>query len=247
MQNISKVLSSIIGNVTAIEEPKIIPKLLKGFFLWLYRPNLEECVLVNPSDYKSLSALFSRRLKKEARPFAGSLASPCDGVIRSNGKVVNGKLLQIKGVEYLVNDLIQDNDINLEGWYSWQIYLSPRDYHRVHAPFSCVVNDVKRIPGSLLPVADWSLRLLPKLLITNERIVLKLSSTKGIAYLVMVGATNVGSIILPFAENVPAKVEQGDEIGAFNLGSTVVLITSWDVTPESYLEKWIKCGTPLAK
>jgi phosphatidylserine decarboxylase len=179
------------------------------------------------ASHATLCEFFVRRLKDGVRPIDGradALVSPCDGTIQAAGSVERGSLLQAKGRAYALADLLgSDADARVcEGGYAWTIYLSPRDYHRVHAPERCTLADVRRIPGARFSVAPGVLarRLV---LAVNERAVFRLETASGPLFLVMVGATNVGRIRV-VGESAPRCFSRGEDMARFEMGSTVVLV-----------------------
>ena len=187
------------------------------------------------SIYPSLSAFFVRRLVEGARTIeadASVLVSPVDGTIQRVGRVERGTLLQAKGRSYLVRELLAGvgAEIELEGGQAWTIYLGPRDYHRVHAPETCVLSEACWMPGTRYSVAPRVLASRPVLAL-NERCCLRLETHRGPLLMVLVGALNVGRIRVLGVEPgrsgrlEPApSLERGEELGRFELGSTVVLI-----------------------
>ena len=186
--------------------------------------------------YPSLGAFFVRRLREGVRPLdpePGSLISPCDGRIQAAHGVERGTLLQAKGMEYGVAELLGGlgDPAALEGGRSWTFYLSPRDYHRVHAPTAARLSRVAWIPGDRYSVAPKVVARQPRVFAVNERAVLELESDAGTYYLVMVGALNVGRIrvvgVAPGetpAADAPPAFERGAELARFEMGSTVVLV-----------------------
>jgi len=182
--------------------------------------------------YGSLGAFFVRRLKAGARTFdpdPRALLAPCDGTLQELGTIAQGALLQAKGQSYTLAELLGADEPGLEGAWTSTIYLSPRDYHRVHAPLACELCAVRWIPGELRSVAPRVLLRVPRLLATNERAVLALDTAVGRSYLVMVGALNVGRIRVVGVKNgetpaQPIAFARGAEIARFELGSTVVLV-----------------------
>jgi phosphatidylserine decarboxylase len=195
-------------------------------------------------EYDTFGDFFARKLKAGARPLAGddaALIAPCDGVIAAMGQVTDGTLVQAKGLNYRLADLVVDETMaeRFDGGSYATIYLSPRDYHRVHAPTSGRVVAYDYVPGELWPV---NLRVASRregLFTQNERVVIWLESDRaGTIAVVMVGATGVGNIRLAHAPDsvrwrhagerrrieIGERVERGDELGAFRLGSTVVMV-----------------------
>ena len=197
-------------------------------------------------DYLSFNDFFTRKLKDGARPLDKGqdlLASPADGAVSQLGSVVDTQLLQAKGHTFalaaLLGGLDGDAGALLEGRFI-TIYLSPRDYHRVHAPCDFLVQELRFIPGDLFSVNDRTARTVPYLYARNERLVLLGTSPWGPAAMVLVGAMLVGSMSMegfelePLAEAAtrmekrplaPAlDYAQGAEVGRFNMGSTVILV-----------------------
>jgi phosphatidylserine decarboxylase len=200
--------------------------------------------------YSSFGDLFARRLRPGSRPLCEDLdavISPCDGVLAARGTAVDGALVQAKGRNYQLEDLVVDPALadELRGGAYATIYLSPRDYHRVHAPIDGHIVSYDYIPGALWPVNPRIASSRDRLLVRNERVVIQLDAGHfGKVAVVMVGASGVGNIKLEHAERVSASgesaawratgerrrvevgvdVQRGDELGAFRLGSTVVMV-----------------------
>jgi len=215
--------------------------------------NLDE-VELELASYPSLGDFFARRLRPGARtidPAPGAVISPCDGVIAARGTADAGELVQAKGRHYQLAELVADGELaaRLTGGAYMTIYLSPRDYHRVHTPVAADVLGYDYLPGALWPVNPRVAARRNALLARNERVVFRLNAgALGHVALVMVGASGVGSIRLAPAlgqgddgpvvesaawraaheprrvEHTGVRVARGDELGAFRLGSTVVLL-----------------------
>lgn len=239
-----KYLSHYVGSVAYKDWPLPLAKLSTKAFARLVGINMDEAE--KPiSEYKSIGELFSRRLKKGLRPIRGERVHPCDSRITQSGKIVQGVLIQAKGIKYTLEEFLPQTPWadTLEGGVFTTYYLSPKDYHRVHAPVKGKICWLKTFPGELWPVNYWSLRNIPGVLAVNERVAIGIETAQGKMILVMVGATNVGSMSFPFDPTVvtnqypfknrrllmdypnPKSIQAGDELGIFNLGSTVVLLT----------------------
>ena len=195
------------------------------------------------SSYPSLGAFFVRRLRPGARPVAGGsnlLVSPCDGTFQAVDRIHGESLIQAKAMPYSVPELLSGADagIELEGGCAWTIYLSPRDYHRVHVPLAGELSDVRWVPGDRLSVAPSVLSARRGVFVRNERVVLRLESPRGPYFLVMVGALNVGRIrVVGVAPGTAPQgrrcFERGEELARFEMGSTVVLLFPGPLPPRA--------------
>jgi phosphatidylserine decarboxylase len=193
--------------------------------------------------YTTFGDLFVRRLRAGARQIdstPGIVVAPCDGVIAAAGHARGGTMIQAKGRGYSLDELVADRrlaDRLVDGAYA-TIYLSPRDYHRVHAPLDARVVRYHYVPGALWPVNPRVAARRDRLLARNERVVIELDVGGVAIAVVMVGASGVGNIALahgpqsatwraaaePRTIELDQPVRRGDEIAAFRLGSTVVLV-----------------------
>jgi phosphatidylserine decarboxylase len=213
------------------------------------------------SAHPSLSAFFVRHLLDGARPIdvePQSLVSPVDGTVQSVCTVESGSILQAKGRSYSLADLCAgaERGLALEGGTAWTIYLSPRDYHRIHAPETCRLRSVHWLPGARFSVAP---RVLARRLVLpiNERAILRLDTEHGPLLLVLVGALNVGRIrvvgIDPDRQgeiDPPRAFARGQELARFEMGSTIVLIAPSGVAaPDLELVPGssVKLGQPLGR
>jgi phosphatidylserine decarboxylase len=195
-----------------------------------------------PAEYRSVGAYFVRRLRPDVRSWPDSpsdLGSPVDGVVGALGPLSDGQLIQAKGLTYDAGALVGDEleGARYHGGAFLTLYLSPRHYHRIHTPLPGEILRARSIPGRLMPVNLPAVRTIPDLFPQNERMVLFLEGAYSVA-LVAVGAFNVGRITVPFdpswvtnrpragvlSRDVRQRVGVGDEVAAFHLGSTVVLL-----------------------
>src|SRR5690606_9315671 len=205
--------------------------------------NLNEAVSKDFDDYPHFNAFFTRELKSEVRPIEprdDAIVSPVDGVISQLGTIKKGRILQAKGHQYSVKELLATElDSDFQDGQFITIYLSPKDYHRMHAPLDCTLKNMRHVPGRLFSVADWTVQNIPRLFARNERIINHLTTTLGPVAYVYVGAIFVSSmetvsngvITPPYANQVTDIKPQGkrdyakgDEMGRFNMGSTIVLL-----------------------
>lgn len=195
--------------------------------------------------FESFDAFFTRRLKPDARPLdvdASAILSPADGRIEACGLIDDAGKLHIKGSDYTVSELL-GGDVEVSRYQGGQfcvVYLSPRDYHRVHAPVSGRVVKCQHVDGTLYPVNRIGLSHVSQLFARNERVAVHQESAAGPICTVLVGAIGVGHITLDFepiiatnrgkapAERIYAAGEEpslsrGEELGVFHLGSTVIV------------------------
>jgi phosphatidylserine decarboxylase len=198
-----------------------------------------------PEAYPTFNAFFTRRLRAGARPVEGGegvVVSPSDSRLSAIGPVPrDGRLEQVKGSAYAIDALLgsADDAAPFNRGVHATLYLSPAMYHRVHSPVDGRVVAWRHVPGRLFPVNAAGARSVPGLFARNERVVVLLDTeAHGPVAVVLVGAANVGRMSLAFADLVtnrgrrgtrvapdpPVALRRGDEIGAFNLGSTVVLL-----------------------
>ena len=198
----------------------------------------------NIREYPSLNRFFTRALKEGARtvdPGKKSIISPVDGTVSKFGEIHQGKMIQAKGIDYSLRDLLESSrflDSFKEGSYM-VIYLSPRDYHRIHSPVDGKILGYTYTPGKLFAVNEIAVKGLYGLFPKNERLTTYIKNTNGMVGLVKVGAVNVGRIRvnydsvhtnrwIRFAQHdvydVPFTVNKGDEVGRFEMGSTVILL-----------------------
>ncbi|GGJ08105.1 phosphatidylserine decarboxylase proenzyme [Alicyclobacillus cellulosilyticus] len=195
------------------------------------------------SEFTSLLDLFIRRLRQGVRPIhPEGVISPVDGTVRALGRIEGERLLQVKGVHYSLARLLgsrEDAALFADGHYI-TLYLSPRDYHRIHVPLDGVMVGWRYIPGRLFPVNAWGMHHVQGLFTKNERMVTFVRTVAGRMAVVKVGATIVGSIRTDYAPNLerawrrglPMMEGRGDgrllrrgmELGRFEFGSTVILV-----------------------
>ncbi|WP_108722208.1 archaetidylserine decarboxylase [Gorillibacterium timonense] len=179
------------------------------------------------TEYSSLNDFFTRRLKPGLRPVdttPDSLISPVDSKITGMGPIAEGQLLNIKGQDYTVEELLNGSPrtVNYRDGYFLVLYLSPTDYHRIHTPVAGRILEKERISGRVYPVNEFGLRHMTRVLSRNERLVTYLHTVYGEVAVVKVGAMNVSGIV--YADPLPENVQAGDDLAYFKFGSTVVLL-----------------------
>ena len=216
--------------------------LLIRVFSSYYKVDLSQAKIKDISGYASFNDFFTRALEPGARPIdeaEASLVSPADGVISAFGDLQGRSLIQAKDILYRANELLA-NDIlaaKLESGSFITIYLSPRDYHRVHVPLAGKLLGVTYIPGKLFSVNDETARIVDGLFSRNERIVAEFEAPEFTYALVMVGAMIVGGMettvtgrirrekhIVELNESAGKLFRKGEEFGRFHLGSTAIIV-----------------------
>lgn len=188
------------------------------------------------SEFPSLSQFFVRELKPGARtidPAPDALISPVDGRVQSLDRIERGSVLQAKGRTYAIDELLAGlrGSVELEGGFAWTIYLSPRDYHRIHSPERSQLREIAWVQGSRHPVKP-SVLARRRVLDVNERVVMAFDSAHGPYFHVLVGALNVGRMRVVGVEPTarrrvepPREYDRGAELARFEMGSTIVLVT----------------------
>lgn len=207
-----------------------------------YQVDLSEAQHQKRQDYRTFNQFFTRQLKAGCRPIAKgeqTIISPVDGELGQWGNIEQGQLLQAKGIDYRLDQLLADQG----KWYQSfakgsfaSFYLSPRHYHRVHMPLSGQLEAMAYIPGSLFSVNQHAVHHIPDLFTRNERAVSIFSTEQGPMAVIMVGAIIVASIhtqwtgkLLPkkaidYTHYPNVSLQRGDEMGYFALGSTVIVL-----------------------
>jgi len=222
--------------------------LVKNFliqrFVPLFNVDLSDVPRAVPQDFETFNDFFTRELADGARPIADTaLVSPVDGAVSQAGHIEYGRIIQAKGLDYAVEELLAVDVHNARRYSNFAtIYLAPFDYHRVHAPADGTLVAAHYVPGDLFSVNTTTAKLLPGLFRRNERLNLYFETDAGPVMISLVGALNVGSIstawggeirprkhgiveVLPVsAERV--NVRRGDLLGWFNMGSTVIVLSN---------------------
>jgi phosphatidylserine decarboxylase len=180
------------------------------------------------ADYLTLNEFFTRRLKPGSRPVDPSidaLISPVDGRIAACGAIRDGVLLEVKGQDYTLEELLNGSPrvAQYRHGYYWVLYLSPTDYHRIHSPCEGDIVETEHMTGRVYPVNEFGLLNMRRVLSRNERLVTYIRHENGELAVVKVGALNVSSI--RYVDPVPKRLQPGQELAYFEFGSTVVLLT----------------------
>ena len=212
-----------------------------SWFVSKYKVNLNEAELEDIKEYKHFNDFFTRSLKAGSRPLSDSkVVSPVDGVVSQLGNIEGSMIVQAKGKKYSVEALLADKSKNDLYSSFATIYLSPKDYHRIHMPFDGRLKLMKYIPGNLFSVNQRTVNNIDQVFARNERLVCYFDSEYGEIALVMVGAIFVGSmetswegkVTPPYNKSVKTfdydsrqiELSKGKELGRFNMGSTVILL-----------------------
>jgi phosphatidylserine decarboxylase len=204
-----------------------------------------ESKLKSASDYENFNAFFTRELAPGARPVdpdPATFVAPSDGRISQCGRLTNDRILQAKGRHYTLRSLLADNRAvsNFYNGFFHTIYLSPRDYHRVHMPMSGHLQGMIHVPGRLFSVAPYNVSRVPDIFARNERVISLFDTRHGPMAIILVGAMLVSSIETtwsgvitpPSGKRVSTTdwsrrnihLVKGQEMGRFNMGSTVIVL-----------------------
>lgn len=219
-----------------------------------YPVNLLEARETNPYAYECFDAFFTRALKHQARSLTRAepedVSSPVDGILSEFGLIERGKIIQAKGFDYTVAELIGAEDLAAayEGGTFITQYLAPVDYHRIHVPTEAQLIDVHYFPGQLHSVKPCCIASIPRLFAQNERAVARFRIAQGEMIMVLVAATLVSGLELRAVGTIePGEAQvwrmeeralsyhQGEELGRFHFGSTVICLftphTAWEWMP----------------
>ncbi len=259
-------ISRLVFHLTRLPHP--LTRQLITWFAKQFNVNLAEAKNPDASSYRTFNAFFTRELSASARPLSDNTSMylwPADGKISAFGRTEYGQLIQAKGHNYSVASLLANDELSdryQSGSFA-TVYLSPRDYHRVHIPASGTLQHMTHVPGRLFSVAPHTVNTVPSVFARNERVVAHFQTTDGWMAIVWVGALNVGAIetvwqglITPekgaripgliginrwrggltpthWSYSAPGNQDdttktdyiRGEEIGRFNMGSTVIVLT----------------------
>ena len=217
-------------------------------FIRKYGVDMNEAFLRDPLAYDTFNAFFTRALKHGARPLDttdGAVLCPADGAVSQLGRIEQGNIFQAKGHSFTARDLLGGDAARAAPFMNGQfatVYMSPRDYHRVHMPLAGTLRETIYVPGRLFSVNPVTASQVPGLFARNERLVCMFDTELGPMAVVLVGAMIVGSMetvwggrVAPHSPDVvvkrytadgtsPVRLDKGAEMGRFLLGSTVVLL-----------------------
>lgn len=239
-------LSRVIYGATRARHPAWKNRLIDGF-IRRYRIAMHEALEPDPHAYPDFNSFFTRALRPGARPIAdgpADLCCPVDGIVSRAGTITAGRLLQAKGRDFSLTQLLGGSEARaapFAGGDFVTMYLSPRDYHRIHMPCTGRLQEMIHVPGRLFGVGPHCVRAVPNLFARNERLVSIFDSEAGPLAVIMVGALFVASMetvwagvvtpasgpriaVTDYREGDPIRLQRGQEMGRFNMGSTVIVL-----------------------
>ena len=265
--HITNLISLYFGKFAKKEFPRLIQEIINTSYVKLMGLDMRE--FKHSRYYKSLNDLFTRELilKREIDKSSDSIISPTDSLITECGRLRDVVALQIKGMEYSVEELLTfyctDNFEKIKDGDFMNFYLSPKDYHRYHAPCDFKLKKLIHVPGKLYPVNLKYLNKEFELFVQNERVILECENNGKLFYMVFVGALNVGQMVFEFENRVETntdtkeikvytydniEITKGECLGYFKMGSTVVML--WEkssVQIDNLLNQNIKFGQKIGK
>ena len=246
-------LSGLMSKLTHCENTAWKNAFIK-LIIRLYGVNMDEAKYQNIDDYPSFNHFFTRELKNGVRPLAtaaNAIACPADGAVSQAGPIEGGKIFQAKGHSYTALELLGGDAERAKAFENGSfatIYLSPKDYHRLHMPLTGRLREMVHIPGRLFSVNNTTVSAVPNLFARNERVACIFDTEAGPMALVLVGAIFVSSVetvwhgvVTPptisetrnwqYQADAPV-LEKGAEMGRFNMGSTIIVLfgkhkTAW--------------------
>jgi phosphatidylserine decarboxylase len=261
-------MTMLAGKIASAEAGRMTTALIR-WFVGRYQVNMDEAANPDISSYASFNAFFTRPLRNGVRPMtAADFICPVDGAISQFGSIARNQIFQAKGHHYSTTALV-GGDSKLAAKFDdgdfATLYLSPRDYHRIHMPCDGRLTRMIYVPGALFSVNPTTARGVPNLFARNERVVCVFESEHGPFVLVLVGATIVGSMSTVWhgVVNPPrtktvrewrydhdqAILKKGEEMGRFLLGSTVVMLfpkATMKFNPDWKAERPVRLGETMA-
>ncbi|TGN40070.1 archaetidylserine decarboxylase [Marinobacter confluentis] len=240
-------VSRLAGWLADMDKSPVLKNRVIKWFIGRYGVDMSEALEPDPEAYPSFNAFFTRALKPGLRPVddsASVLVSPVDGAISQLGTITDDRVFQAKGQSFSLNELLGGDPERAKDFENGEfatIYLSPKDYHRIHMPMAGTLREMTYVPGKLFSVNPITAEQVPNLFARNERVACVFDTEAGPMALVLVGAMIVGSmettwagVVAPGTEGVstsnyqhlakPISFAKGEEMGRFRLGSTVVMV-----------------------
>ena len=239
-------VSNLAGRLADNDRSPALKNRVIKWFIGRYGVDMSEAAEPNPEAYATFNDFFTRELKPGIRPLADgekTLVSPVDGAISQLGQVTGDRVFQAKGQSFSLSELLGGEEATTapfaDGEFS-TIYLSPKDYHRIHMPMAGTLRQMIHVPGKLFSVNPVTAENVPNLFARNERVVCIFDTAPGPMALVLVGAMIVGSVetrwagvVVPGRRQVTSTLyegeqaitfDKGEEMGRFRLGSTVIVV-----------------------
>ncbi|WP_396621577.1 archaetidylserine decarboxylase [Marinobacter sp. W-8] len=265
-------VSRLAGRLADSESTPALKNRVIKWFIGRYGVNMSEAAEPDFTAYPTFNAFFTRALKSGARtidPDPSTLVSPVDGAISQIGQISTDRVFQAKGQSFSLTELLGGDDERAEPFREGEfatIYLSPKDYHRIHMPMAGTLKEMVYVPGKLFSVNPVTAENVPNLFARNERVACLFDTEAGPMAMVLVGAMIVGSVETTWAGVVApnsgkvtqwqyrgddaVQFEKGQEMGRFRLGSTVVLVmpkgaVKWQ--PNQVAEKTVQLGEAFGK
>ncbi|MEX2525942.1 MAG: archaetidylserine decarboxylase [Gammaproteobacteria bacterium] len=244
-------LSACMYRLARLRYPPLKDRMIRAF-IRLYNVDMSEADETDSTEFADFNSFFTRELKPDARPLdnsADALLSPVDGRVSQSGHIREGCLLQAKGIKYSALELLgndPDAALRFSKGAFMTLYLAPRDYHRVHMPVAGTLEKMAYVPGKLFSVNPVTTENVSRLFARNERVISLFNTFHGRMAVIMVGAIFVGSMETVWAGQVtpardrspgawtydhlqdPVTLDKGEEMGRFNMGSTVILLFEKD-------------------
>lgn len=239
-------VSNLAGRLADNDRSPALKNRVIKWFIGRYGVDMSEAAEPNPEAYATFNDFFTRELKPGIRPLADgekTLVSPVDGAISQLGQVTGDRVFQAKGQSFSLSELLGGEEATTapfaDGEFS-TIYLSPKDYHRIHMPMAGTLRQMIHVPGKLFSVNPVTAENVPNLFARNERVACIFDTASGPMALVLVGAMIVGSVetrwagvVVPGSRQVTStryegeqaiSFDKGEEMGRFRLGSTVIMV-----------------------
>ncbi|MBB3190886.1 archaetidylserine decarboxylase [Halomonas cerina] len=240
-------LSRLVGRLADCRWPWLKDLCIRAF-IHQFKVDMGQAHEPDPRAYATFNDFFTRALRDGARPLGEGLLAPADGTLSQFGGANGTRLIQAKGHDFSISELLGGDPERAARFRNGSfatVYLSPRDYHRVHMPLSGTLREMVYVPGRLFSVNAATTAHVPNLFARNERLVCHFDTEHGPMAMVLVGAMIVAAIetvwagqITPLPRgdvqrirfNTPVRLEKGEEMGRFKLGSTVVMVFAEPVT-----------------
>ena len=239
-------VSNLAGRLADNDRSPALKNRVIKWFIGRYGVDMSEAAEPNPEAYATFNDFFTRELKPGIRPLADgekTLVSPVDGAISQLGQVTGDRIFQAKGQSFSLSELLGGDESTVAPFVNGEfstIYLSPKDYHRIHMPVAGTLKEMIHVPGKLFSVNPVTAENVPNLFARNERVVCIFDTASGPMALVLVGAMIVGSVetrwagvVVPGRRQVTSTLyegeqaitfDKGEEMGRFRLGSTVIVV-----------------------